>query len=92
MKEIYELDAFADSCHERWSTKNNRDLSLSDPPDEWIESQCEICVYWIPLRGKFATDWGVCSNEKSTSDGVVRFSHDGCDHFEERPKTSTPTI
>jgi hypothetical protein len=33
------------------------------------------------LPGKFAFDWGVCSNVKSSMDGKVAFEHDGCDFF-----------
>lgn len=84
MKEKYDSREHFRVCHDRWITKTNRDLSASERPDEWVWNQCESCIYWLPLRGKFATDWGVCSNGKSASDGVVRFSHDGCDKFEQR--------
>ena len=51
------------------------------PPDDWISKQCMFCAYYFLLPGKFAYDWGVCSNEKSPLDGKVAFEHDGCDFF-----------
>jgi hypothetical protein len=81
------LDQFPDHfdlCHERWIERTNRDLSIADKPDEWVWNQCESCRYWLPLAGRFSTDWGACSNSRSTSDGVVRFAHDGCEHFEQK--------
>lgn len=84
MKQKYDSDEYFHQCHKRWVSRTNRDLSTLDRPDEWVWNQCESCIYWIPLVGKFTTDWGVCSNENSDSDGLARFAHDGCDQFEER--------
>lgn len=84
MKEKYDSPEHFRLCHERWTSRTNRNLSMPDRPDEWIWNQCESCMYWLPISGKFATDWGICSNEKSASDGIVRFAHDGCDDFEQK--------
>ena len=84
MKEIHDSPEHFRSCHERWARRTNRDLSMQDRPDDWVWNQCESCIYWLPLRGKFASDWGVCSNEESTFDGIARFAHDGCEQFEQR--------
>ncbi len=81
MKWVYESDKYFKICHARWATKVNRDLSLENPPDEWVLNQCESCRYWIPLAGKFCTDWGACSNSDSKFDRMVQFAHDGCNQF-----------
>ncbi len=70
-----------DECHERWVKKGNRPIGQPDAPEEWVESQCMFCAYYLALPGKFAFDWGVCSNAKSPMDGRVTFEHDGCDEF-----------
>ncbi|WP_369334887.1 DUF3027 domain-containing protein [Tahibacter harae] len=79
---LYESKNHVNRCHVRWIEKTNRDLRRPDKPDEWVWNQCEGCRYWVPIIGKFSGDWGVCSNENSASDGIARFAHDGCDHFE----------
>jgi hypothetical protein len=66
-------DQHFDECHARWVEKRHA--------KEWVEGQCMFCVYYLPLPGKFAFDWGVCSNAKSPMDGKVAFEHDGCDFF-----------
>jgi hypothetical protein len=81
---LYESTEHFDRCHDRWVDRTNRDLSAEERPDEWVWNQCESCRYWIPLVGKFSTDWGACSNDRSLSDGVVRFAHDGCEQFEQK--------
>jgi hypothetical protein len=68
-------------CHERWVKKGNRPISQDDTPEAWVETQCMTCAYYLQLPGKFAFDWGVCSNPKSPMDGKVTFEHDGCDFF-----------
>lgn len=70
-------------CHERWVMRVNRDSSSEDSPDEWVWNQCQSCRYWIPLSGEFFADWGACSNSNSIFDGNVRFSHDGCESYEQ---------
>lgn len=81
MTDLFDSPEHLNRTHERWLARSNRDLTLVEVPDEWIWSQCESCRHWIPLAGAFHTDWGVCSNAKSQSDGVVRFAHDGCEQF-----------
>lgn len=72
-----------DSCHQRWSTRLNRRQGTSDYRDEWYAEQCGICRYFIPLCGAFIEDYGGCTNGASEFDGMIRFEHDGCDHFSE---------
>jgi hypothetical protein len=67
-----------DECHERWVKRSHRDLT-NPQPDEWLSTQCLTCAYYIPLVGKFSEDYGVCSNARSPSDGIVMFEHDGCE-------------
>ncbi|RNF85930.1 DUF3027 domain-containing protein [Montanilutibacter psychrotolerans] len=88
MNELSESLEHLYACHDRWIGRVNRDKSVEDPPDEWVWNQCESCRYWIPLTGKFRTDWGGCSNRESAFDGVLRFAHDGCDKFEEKATDS----
>jgi len=68
--------------HDRWMDKRNRKQEDSRYKDEWYESQCLRCKYFIPLSGIFKDDYGACSCEKSIYDGHVRFEHDGCESFE----------
>ncbi len=56
-------------------------MDRSETPDEWVSNQCMFCAYYLLLPGKFAADWGVCSNVKSPMDGKVVFEHDGCNFF-----------
>jgi len=51
-------------------------------------AQCGQCRYYIPLYGKFKSDYGACSNSKSPFDQKVMFEHDGCEYFE--PVEDTP--
>src|SRR5579859_3335495 len=44
--------------------------------------QCGGCRYYLRLRGRLSSDWGVCSNHLSDWDGLALFEHDGCEHFE----------
>lgn len=54
--------------------------------EQWYWEQCGGYVHWITLAGRLGSDWGVCSCASSTFDGVVRFEHEGCDHFKEDPQ------
>ncbi|MEI6218931.1 MAG: DUF3027 domain-containing protein [bacterium] len=71
---------FAD-CHRRWLTQRNRKQEAPSYKDEWYGQQCGACVFFIPLSGVFAEDYGACSNQTSKFDGMIRFEHDGCDAF-----------
>ncbi len=71
------------TVHERWLKKINRDIDAENKPDKWIWNQCETCRHYLRLAGEYGNDWGVCSNLISKFDGQSRFSHDGCDFFEE---------
>jgi len=71
-------DHFA-NCHIRWEKFRNRDLTKGGQVSEWIDTQCQSCVYYVPLVGKFSEDYGACTNEASPFDGKVMFEHDGCD-------------
>ena len=63
--------------------RRNREAESPDYQDEWLDEQCMFCRYYIPLAGAFAEDYGVCSNEHSPFDGIVRLEHDGCSEFAE---------
>lgn len=78
---LFENENHFDACHKRWVAKTNWDLTSSEMKDEWVEKQCGLCCFYIPLIGKFKDDYGVCSNAKSKFDGKVMFEHDGCQHF-----------
>jgi hypothetical protein len=72
--------------HNRWIERMHRqekeeELSLEEVQKRIIE-QCIICRYYVLLEGQWQYDWGVCSNPLSPFDGMVRFEHDGCDHWE----------
>jgi len=54
--------------------------------DELASKQCGFCAYYIPLRGKLAEDWGLCSCESSIFDRMAVFEHDGCDHHVPAPE------
>lgn len=82
--ELYDNEDHFSRCHSRWIKRTNRKLNSSEEmPNKWADEQCEACRYYIQLRGLFSSDYGVCSSEKSEFDGMVRFSHDGCDEFDE---------
>jgi hypothetical protein len=71
------------AVHERWAERLNRRAEEPGYRDEWFQQQCGGCLHWLALGGHLGDDWGVCSSVSSTYDGVVRFEHDGCDHFSE---------
>lgn len=73
-------DHLAD-CHDRWSSRLNRDMDAQGYQDAWYAEQCGGCRFYIRLSGLFYEDWGVCSNARSALDGSVRFEHDGCEKF-----------
>lgn len=70
------------AAHERWMARRNRRQDSPGYKDEWYAQQCGACRFWLPLEGRFGSDYGVCSNAGSPFDGTVRFEHDGCDFFE----------
>lgn len=76
-------------CHDRWAKKISRDLSNPSAPDNWVWEQCAGCLFWVPLSGIFSTDWGVCGNSISEFDGFLRFSHDGCDFYQDRTENDS---
>jgi hypothetical protein len=43
------------------------------------------CRWWVPLAGKLAYDWGVCTNPVSPRVGLLTFEHQGCPAFEAGP-------
>ncbi len=67
-------------CHQRWCNRIVRVID-EDSPDDWIWNQCESCVFYVRLTGEFKNDWGVCANQSSEADGLLKFAHDGCDSF-----------
>ena len=40
------------------------------------------CKFYLPLKGKLGSDWGVCSNAESIRCGLLTFEHQGCQDFE----------
>ena len=48
-----------------------------DEPRTGPDCSCG-CVYYIPLLGALASDWGVCSNPDSHRCGLLTFEHQGC--------------
>lgn len=40
------------------------------------------CVYFRPLSGDLAADWGVCTNPWSHRKGKLTFEHQGCFAFQ----------
>ncbi len=73
-----------DRCHTRWLASLNRSTAQLDYRDEWYDTQCGGCRFWIALSGELGQDYGVCSNPASSFDGRVRFEHDGCESFAAR--------
>jgi hypothetical protein len=71
-----------DACHARWSRTLNRSTASPEYRDEWYESQCGACRYYVRLDGLFSADYGACTNAASAFDGSVLFEHDGCEQFE----------
>jgi hypothetical protein len=71
---------FEDS-HRRWLRRLNRNMTDPSYKDEWAYEQCFSCIYFVPLTGRFKSDYGACTNPKSPFDGRVMFEHDGCDYF-----------
>ena len=69
-------------CHTRWQRHTTRD-GAEHYPNEWYNTQCGGCRFYIRLTGGFHSDWGVCTNERSPRDGRATFEHDGCDAFVE---------
>lgn len=68
-------------CHERWTKNRNRNLASDQMKNESLDSQCLCCAYYVPVVGKLSEDYGVCTNGRSSRDGMVMFEHDGCDVF-----------
>src|SRR5215475_7485312 len=73
------------AIHSRWGERVNCRTDDSGYRDEWHYQQCGGCLRWLALGGPIGADWGVCSSASSPFDGVARFEHDGCEHFEEDP-------
>jgi Protein of unknown function (DUF3027) len=72
-----------DECHKRWMEKRYRRQESANYKDEWYGEQCGSCKYYVYLSGVFSDDYGICSNPTSRFDGIIRFEHDGCEHFED---------
>jgi len=70
------------TTHVRWMDRRNRKNEQEGYLDQWWDEQCGGCSFWVPLGGVFGGDYGVCSNLGSPFDGLVRFEHDGCEHYE----------
>jgi len=70
-------------CHQRWMQRRSRKAEEQNYQEAWSTEQCMFCRYFIPLVGAFIEDYGVCSNARSSFDGIVRFEHDGCSEFAE---------
>ena len=68
------------TTHDRWTQSGHR--SDSEHQDE----QCGLCRFYVPLSGRFAEDWGACTNPASPCDKGVLFEHDGCEAFAWRSK------
>ncbi|WP_216321584.1 DUF3027 domain-containing protein [Deinococcus aestuarii] len=54
-----------------------------DAQREEPHPQCWNCIYYVELTGKFASDWGVCTNALSAMDRRAMFERDGCEHHVE---------
>jgi hypothetical protein len=72
--------------HNRWINRvanRNREPKSQEYKDnweKWILQQCFNCQFFVPLKGGFSTDWGVCTNPYSPLDAHLMFEHDGCEH------------
>ncbi|GGJ57793.1 DUF3027 domain-containing protein [Deinococcus roseus] len=62
--------------HRRWISSGYHYENIDS---EDIRPQCMDCIFYIELTGKFAADWGVCSNVLSPADRLAVFEHDGCE-------------
>lgn len=69
--------------HNRWIECINLTVDAYDQDEAWYQRQCFSCVYYVSLSGKFAADWGVCTNESSPFDRKAMFEHDGCYQHEQ---------
>lgn len=46
-------------------------------------SDCSCgCKFYLPLKGKIGSDWGVCHNPESHRCGLLTSEHQGCYKFE----------
>ena len=69
----------ARATHTRWMARRNRKQGSPEYEESWRAQQCGSCEFWIPLAGKWGSDYGGCSNPESPHDGSIRFEHDGCE-------------
>jgi hypothetical protein len=65
-----------------WSRNNLPDDEDVELPDEWYNEQCGQCVYYVPLTGELASDWGACTNAASRFDKLAMFEHDGGERYD----------
>ncbi len=82
-KHLRDDDRHGQHCHDRWMKSRNRRTEDPAYQDDWYETQCGTCRYFVPLMGVFIDDWGACTNPDSEFDRRVMFEHDGCDAFEQ---------
>ena len=68
----------------------NRDTGSPDYREEWYWEQCGGCRHWCALLGPLGADWGVCTNPESQFDSLLRFEHDGCEHFQAAEDNGAP--
>jgi hypothetical protein len=45
------------------------------------------CRWYHVLAGRRGQDWGVCANQQSPRAGLLTFEHQGCQEFEEDPRS-----
>lgn len=75
--------------HTRWlngqvSLNRNRDgknPEFHKNSLDWVNEQCSMCQFYIPLKGELGRDWGACTNTDSIKDGKLTYYYDGCEHF-----------
>lgn len=83
---LFPDEEHAASCHGRWLRELEERVAPLDEngevdDDKWSNEQCGQCIYYIPLRGALASDWGLCSNVKSPLDRKAVFEHYGCEEY-----------
>ncbi len=72
--------SFLDTVHARWRKRFSAERD-GIAQEGCLPRQCGGCCFYVPLRGHFRRDWGLCANPASGSDGCATFEHDGCaDH------------
>jgi len=69
------------SIHKRWLKNLGEWDNKQTFSKDGVCRQCGGCSYYIPLKGSFGSDWGVCCQENSKFNGKVVFEHFSCEKF-----------